>query len=159
MIPDQIDLAALSAQLNEQGVAIHGRGSDNISWRNDLASAIDAAESTGRGSFGLAVLDFTPAHTPDLRDIAQELHRAAGLDTVIVRAPSSGATVSSVYSRHDIERAQDEFLATANYTTAVREYPEHLADAPIPWIPLSLTALTACLFTLASTYLRSRRES
>ncbi|KQB85569.1 DUF6676 family protein [Corynebacterium oculi] len=159
MIPDNIDLDAMRTQIADRGVAIHGKGSTDTAYRDKLAAAIDAAEATGQGSFGIAVLDFTPTHTADLRDIAQEIHQGTELDTVIVRAPGSGATVSSVYSRDDIERAQDDFLSTTNYATAVREYPEHLSAAPIPWFPLSLTALIVCLFTLASTALKVKRES
>ncbi|WPF67214.1 MULTISPECIES: DUF6676 family protein [unclassified Corynebacterium] len=159
VIPEKIDFDTLRTQISDQGVAIHGKGSTDTTYRDKLIAAIDAAEESGQGSFGIAVLDFTPTHTADLRDLAQELHQGTDLDTVIVRAPGSGATVSSVYSRDDIERAQDDFLSTANYATAVREYPAHLSTAPIPWTPLSLTALVVCLFTLAATYLKVKREN
>lgn len=159
MIPEKVDLDTLRAQISDQGVAIHGKGSTDAAYRHSLEEAIDAADSAGKGSFGIAILDFTPAHTADLRDLAYELHQGTGLDTVIVRAPGSGATVSSAYSRNEIERAQDTFLSTASYATAIREYPEHLSATPIPWTPLSLTALTVCLFCIITTHLGVKRQN
>lgn len=146
MVPAGInlaDLAGLEEQLGERGVATTGHVSPE--WRDAMARAVDDAERAGEGTFGVAILHFMPAHAADLRDVAQELHEATGIETVLVRAPQSGAAVSSRYPRNDLERAQDAFLGTRDYVTAVREFPEHLDDAPIPWTPVGLSVVLLCV--------------
>ncbi|KQB85775.1 DUF6676 family protein [Corynebacterium lowii] len=157
MIPDRLDLTALSAELSKDGVAVKS-GTTDAQYR-DLVAAIDAAEATGKGTFGVAILDFTPKDTSDLRDVAQELHDSTEIDTILVRSPQSGAVVSSIYPRNDLERAQQDFLTTSNYATAIREYPQHLDSSSIPWVPTSLSLLLLCIVLPLSGYARVKREN
>ena len=76
----------------------------------------------GRGSFGFVALDETPAQTADLRDIAQELLDTTNINTIIVRAPGSGAIVSDQYSRKTVELAQWDLLGNPDYVSAVDNY-------------------------------------
>lgn len=111
MIPADVDLEDLGAQLLEDQVAINF---SDATLHDELLSALEYAQHPT----GMVVLEHTPVVTADLRDIAGQLQRDTSLDTVIVRAPDSGAIVSQVYSRAQIESAQWHFLDNPDYPAA-----------------------------------------
>ncbi|MDO4908508.1 MAG: hypothetical protein Q3962_01475 [Corynebacterium sp.] len=115
MIPANVDIDSLARQL-EQG---------SIAWQSSKSPQREDApyiESALHGTnIKLVVLDETPAQTADLRDIAQTLMEKTGSETVVVRAPGSGALVSTHYSRANLEYGQAAFLADGDYTHATQQ--------------------------------------
>ena len=110
MIPEQYNIDELAAQLNDDSVVLGAYGREHPGAEQDIATILANAENQGRGSFGFVALDETPAQTADLRDIAQELLDTTNINTIIVRAPGSGAIVSDQYSRKTVELAQWDLL-------------------------------------------------
>lgn len=117
MIPENINIDDLNAQLLIDGIALE---STNDPLHQDLEFALSYAEEKGMGDVGVVVIDHVPIHYADMRDIAQELALRAELDTVILRAPGSGAIVSTHYSRAEIEAAQGAFFSEPNYGLGMR---------------------------------------
>ncbi|AKE41248.1 1-deoxy-D-xylulose-5-phosphate synthase [Corynebacterium kutscheri] len=146
MIPSDIDLHELSKQINDDQIALE---SSNPKLHTELESAITYAQENGFGSVGIAILDSTPAKTADLRDIAQELLITSHLDTVIVRAPSSGAIVSTVHNRADIESAQWHFLANPNYAEATTVLVDHINAEPVPGAAINILTAISTIFAIA----------
>lgn len=117
MIPPDINVEDLHAQLQADGIALE---SSNDLLHQDLEFALSYAEEKGMHDVGVVIIDRVPAHYADMRDIAQELALRAELDTVILKAPGTGAIVSTDYSRAEIEAIQGAFFAEPNYGLGMR---------------------------------------
>lgn len=97
MVPESVDIPALSADLAEDGVAVNSQFIDG-DYEQLLIDAVHGHD------VGVAVVDVQPRLLPDLRDMAEDLHRESGVDTVLVNAPYEGvAIVSGSLSRAEIE--------------------------------------------------------
>ncbi|MFP7365742.1 DUF6676 family protein [Corynebacterium callunae] len=133
MIPEDVNIAELAADLKKDAIAIGPQTTANYpQLQQDLAQVVDRAEGGDFGSVGLVYLDHTPAVTSDLRDIAQELLNSTDYETIVVRAPASGAVVSDVHSRAVLEIGQSDLLATNDFVAG--------ADALISDVTLSSVA-------------------
>ncbi len=146
MIPDGVDIDDLSRQLAEDSVAF---GSfvpveQVSSLEPGLIDAVSHAEQSGFGSLGVVVLEHTPPHTPDLRDVAQDLLLGTDVDTVIVRAPESGAIVSDVHPRGAIEAAQYPFLGNPDIVGGVFGFIDDVNGWSVNW-PLALVLIAVTL--------------
>lgn len=159
MIPADTDIADLSGQLADNRVAIGAVAEEYPTMEGELAEVMGQAEAEGFGATGIALLDHTPEQPADLRDIAQELLMAGELDTVIVRAPASGAIVSDIHSRAEIESAQWRFLGDSDYVAATRTLIDEINSAGISWGGVTALALLALLVVvvLAAVAARSTR--
>lgn len=138
VIPADVNMDDLKKQLAEDQVALESADSQ---LHRDLLTVIEDLSSSEFGSVGIAVLDETPQQTADLRDIAQMLLNESVVDSVIVRAPSSGAIVSNIYSRADIESAQWDFLANPNYPEATQILGEQMLNSSVDGNILGLAML------------------
>lgn len=152
VIPENIDIDALARELEDDAVAMgQGTGEQYPALETDLISVMEEAAEGEFGSLGHVVLDSTPAVTADLRDIAQELLDATSLDTVVVRAPGSGAVVSDVHSRASLEAAQHEMLQTFDYVEGasllIRDVTES-GIGSIDWGQLAIWGAVALLAVL-----------
>ncbi|RNE49170.1 DUF6676 family protein [Corynebacterium alimapuense] len=162
MIPAGVDIPNLAQQLQEDSVAFGNPDAVNMGagLEPGLVSAVTHAESIDVGPVGVVVLDFTPNITADLRDIAQELLMATDLDTIIVRAPGTGAIVSETHSRSAIESAQHAFLGNPNIEEGTFYFLDQLANAGANWFLMGLFALFAIALVIALTiwgFMASRR--
>ncbi|WBT07726.1 hypothetical protein PAB09_07185 [Corynebacterium sp. SCR221107] len=124
MVPESVDVAALVGELSDDQVAIDAAMNPDVAagMGSGLKEAIAYAQAQDFGSLGFVAFDADPGQHADVRDIAQVLLDDTGLDTVIVRAPGNGAIVSDLYSRAEIEAAQQEFFATADYPAATKAF-------------------------------------
>ncbi|MDO5511114.1 DUF6676 family protein [Corynebacterium sp.] len=149
MIPEGVDIDDLSLQLAEDSVAFDAVApAERIdSLEPGLIDAVTHAGDSGFGSLGVVVLTHTPAHTPDLRDVAQDLLLGTDLETVIVRAPGSGAMVSEVHSRGALESAQHPFLANPDVVGGVFGVIDDVNGWSTNW-PFALAAMVAALAVL-----------
>ena len=160
MIPEQYNIDELAAQLNDDSVVLGAYGREHPGAEQDIATILANAENQGRGSFGFVALDETPAQTADLRDIAQELLDTTNINTIIVRAPGSGAIVSDQYSRKTVELAQWDLLGNPDYVSAVDNYVASVSSDSTPWglvtVGLCLVIVAAVMCTFLSLTLRVR---
>lgn len=159
MIPTDVDLDDLARQLAEDGVAINRVGQDHPSMEGELQQVLERAGQSEFGSAGIVVLDAAPQRSADQRDIAQDLLNISELDTVIVRSPGSGAIVSDVHTRAEIESAQWHFLGNGDYVAATRNLIDDINAAGVNWIAITVTLLAVVLAAAAATAWSVRRTS
>lgn len=160
MIPAEVDIADLTRQLDEDSVAF---GPFMPAERVDvlepgLIDAVAHADSSGFGSLGVVVLDFDTAHAPDVRDVAQDLLLASDLETVIVRTPGSGAIVSEVHTRADIESAQYRFLGNPDIVGGVFGFIDDVNATSISWISVAAVIVLTVVAVAAFAAVNARRS-
>ena len=82
------------------------------------------------------------------------------INTIIVRAPGSGAIVSDQYSRKTVELAQWDLLGNPDYVSAVDNYVASVSSDSTPWglvtVGLCLVIVAAVVCTFLSLTLRVR---
>lgn len=163
MIPENIDLKQLASELGDDAVSMGERtGSQFPTLEHDLINAVSTAESSDFGSLGIVVLDDTPVVTSDLRDIAQELLMQSDLDSVIVRAPLSGAVVSDVHSRAALESGQHDMLGTTDYVLGTELLVQGVTDSwvtNIEWVQVLIWALVFLLAVVGVAAVSVRRKA
>lgn len=160
MIPADVDMDALAHQLSEDSVAFGPAVSDSRAAELEpgLIDAAAHAQATEFGSLGIVVLESAPAHAPDMRDVAQDLLFATDLDTVIVRAPFSGAVISDVHSRSDLESAQHPYLGDPEMVGATRRFIDDVNTSGVNWFWVAAVVLAAVLAVAAFTAFSARRR-
>ncbi|MCS5479507.1 hypothetical protein NYP18_07540 [Corynebacterium sp. YIM 101645] len=160
MIPADVDLDDLNRQLGEDAVAFgafvpEGKAAD---LEPGLLDAVAHARDTDFGALGLVILERTPPQTADMRDVAQELLMSTDLDTVIVRAPHSGAVVSDVHSRAGLEVAQYPFLGNPDVVGAAHRFVDDVNASAASWPSATALILLGVAGTAAFTALGARRR-
>lgn len=162
MIPENIDIAELAKELEDDAVAMGPlTGERYPTLESDLADVIGDAADGEFGSLGYVVLDSTPVVTADIRDIAQELLNETSLDTIVVRAPDSGAVVSNIHSRASLESAQYEMLGTFDYVEGASLLVRDVTGSglsSIDWGQISLVLVVALLIVLIISAFFVRRK-
>lgn len=162
MISAGVDIPDLAQQIGEDSVAYGGDGGEGFTRDVEpgLVDAVAHAESGDFGSVGFVILDRTPQQTADLRDIAQDVLLATDVDTVVVRAPGSGAIVSDVHSRSAIESAQYSFLGDPDVVGAAHRFIDEVAGAGINWalVAAALVLIIAAVVALTIWGVRSVRH-
>lgn len=153
MTVENIDVNSLRDQINVDAVAIGKVGQDYPGLEQELIDVSRHGVETGFGRTAFVILDHTPAGVATTRDVAQELLNTTDFDTVIVRAPISGAIVSRDYSRAAIESAQYEFLGDPNIAPAARTFIDTLNHQTYPWAIINVViALVVAVAVLVSVY-------
>lgn len=154
MIPENINIAELAAELEEDLVAMGAAtGEQYPTLEPDLIGVATGAGEGDFGSLGVVVLDETPAMSSDLRDIAQDLLDSTSLDTIVVRAPASGAVVSDVHSRAALEAGQHELLGTVDFVAGTESLVRSVTESgvsSIDWLQVSLIAGAVILVLLVA---------
>lgn len=158
MIPHDVDMESLARQLSEDGVAIGAVGEEYPRMEGELHQVLEEASASGFGSTGMVLLDSTPEQAADQRDIAQDLLNAGELDTVIVRSPGSGAIVSDVHSRAEIESAQAHFLNNPDIVAATRSLVDHISAADVNWAGVTALLLAVVIIAAVLTWLSVRNK-
>ena len=158
MIPPEIDMADLEGQLAADGIAFGAENPVNGPVEAAMRDALDAASSAGQGHTGLVVLEHTPAHVPDLRDVAQDLLLAGDFDTVIVRTPQVALAVSDTLDRASIDAGQRAMVAESDYPQGVIAFVEAADSFHVPWIPLALAAAIVFGVVIGATVWAVRRR-
>ncbi|AGF72504.1 DUF6676 family protein [Corynebacterium halotolerans] len=148
MIPADIDIDDLTRQLEEDSVAV---GENHGGLEPALLDAVAYAEANDFGPLGVVVLDRTPPQTADLRDVAQDLQLATDLGTVLVRTPSSGAVVSEVHTRAELESAQHPFLGNPDIPAATHQFIDQVNAAGINWTLVTVLVLVVVVAVAAAT--------
>ena len=148
-------LDSLAAQLRQDGIALGDVAGPQDQLRADLARAL--AEAPGEA--GVVVLDATPLHGAQLRDLAQDLQIETGLDTVLIRTPHLAIGVSEDYTRAQIEHAQRAMVAEPDYGTGVAQFFATAESFALPWGTVGLVVAVVVALIIATSVLASRRSS
>lgn len=162
MIPEHINIEELAQDLEDDFVAMGSvTGEQYPTMEPDLIRIAEGAGHGEFGSLGVVVLDSAPPVTADLRDVAQELLQSTAVDTVVVRAPGSGAVVSDVHSRATLESAQHGMLGTHDYITGTELLIRDVTESGlgnIDWVPVTIFGVIALLAALlvAAVFVRKR---
>lgn len=156
MIPEDVSINALTDELNADGVYIGSLADEYPEMESKLIEVTQKAKEQGIGDMRIAILDQTPAHTADLRDIAQELLNHTGADLVLVRNPMSGAVVSDDVSRATLEAAQYHFLADPDYVRASNFFVDYVSSTSVPWGLVSIAVLIAIVVVAVGTWFFAR---
>lgn len=138
MIPKEVDLANLSGQLRQDGVAF-----SNPHIANDLEIQEEIIKSL-HPDHGIAVVDSFSASAADARDIAQDLQLATGLDTVIVQTPTHVSAVSDSLTRANIEAAERAIPRGIDQTSVLEQFYSGTDHFAVHWM-----AIIALILALA----------
>ncbi|ART21323.1 hypothetical protein CBE89_07345 [Corynebacterium striatum] len=138
MIPKEVDLANLSGQLRQDGVAF-----SNPRIANDLEIQEEIIKSL-HPDHGIAVVDSFSASAADARDIAQDLQLATGLDTVIVQTPTHVSAVSDSLTRANIEAAERAIPRGLDQTSVLEQFYSGTDHFAVHWM-----AIIALILALA----------
>ena len=82
--PNAPDFDGLAAQLNDDNVAFGTANPVNDALQTDLLGALDELEAGEIGPTGVVVLETTGQRPGELRDLAQDLQHATGLDLSLI---------------------------------------------------------------------------
>jgi len=156
VIPEDVNINALTDELNADGVYIGSLADEYPEMESKLIEVTQKAKEQGIGDMHIAILDQTPAHTADLRDIAQELLNHTGADLVLVRNPMSGAVVSDDVSRATLEAAQYHFLADPDYVRASNFFVDYVSSTSVPWGLVSIAVLITIVVVAVGTWFFAR---
>lgn len=129
MVPENVDIADLSAQLAEDGV---GLTEANPVLHGEMTSAISYAESIGVRDTGIVVLSDALRQPADHRDIAQALLDGSDLSLVIVQSPGGGAAVAHQFSRAELEAAEASLFSGVDLNAGLRLFFDDLATQAAP---------------------------
>lgn len=147
MIPSDIDIVSMRDQINADGVAIGQLGIEHPTLEPELQNVAQYGLDTNFGRTAFVILDHTPPEAGATRDVAQELLNTTDFDTIIVRAPGSGAVVSHDFSRAALEAAQYDFLSNPEIAPAARQFIDTLNGPVFPWMWINI--VIAALLGLA----------
>lgn len=145
--PSDVNVGALADQLTGARVAFGTNAPANAQLGEALDRAIGEEGPRGLGEVHMVVLEQTPPHVPQLRDIAQDVALQSGADTVVVRTPHAAVGVSDMLTRAQIERGQRAMVAEPDYADGVHAFAQAATGFTIPWgaaLALGLTLL-ACI--------------
>lgn len=160
MIPENVNIAELATELEEDSVAMGPlTGEQYPTLEPDLIEVVEGAGDFG--SLGVVVLDETPAATSDLRDIAQELLNVSAVDTVVVRSPTSGAVVSDVHSRAALEMGQHEMLGTVDFVAGTESLIRTVTGSGVAtadWAQISAILAAAVVLVMVLSAVAVRRK-
>ena len=152
MVPAGVDVADLASQLKEDGVAY-----TSPALSQDAQLNAEVAQGLRDGD-GVAVVDVMADRAPDVRDIAQELQDATGLNTVIVQTPRHVSSVSDTYSRAGIESVQAQIAPGVNQVDLLSEYYRGLDQISLPvGAVVGAVAVIAIIVLVSSFLVASRR--
>ena len=154
MVPAGVDISDLANQLKDDGVAYTA-----TALSHDATLNADVSKGLRDGD-GVAVVDVIDVRAPDVRDIAQELQDATGLNTVIVQTPQHVSSVSDTYSRADIESVQAQLPPGLDQVDLLTKYYGGLDQISFPVATVvGAVAVIAVLVLVSSFMVASRRKS
>lgn len=150
---------SLVGQLNDDGIAFETFNDESDRLELSLTATLaDTFESTG-ANVGLVFLDSTPAHIPNLRDLAQDLHLATGIETIYIRTPDVAIATSEKFHRSALEAGQLAAVQTHDYQDGVARFLQEASTQQLSW-PLAPLAIVAVLIlACGATIIQSIRQA
>ncbi|RPA19718.1 DUF6676 family protein [Gordonia sp. OPL2] len=148
VIPEDIDMDALLAEIREDGVAAPA---DQVPGLRDVVAH---AKSEGY-DVSFVVLPTAQPKFTYYRDIATELQTEVG-GTVIVLGPNSVGSSSPYFSRVQQEEATDNLTLT-DPPLAARQMWDQMSGPSMNWTAITLVLIVVVIIGAAVARLRSRR--
>lgn len=150
---------SLVGQLNSDGIAFETVNDGTGRLEQSLFRTLeDAHEGTGH-NVGLVFLDSTPPHVPNLRDLAQDLHLATGIETIYIRTPDVAIAASEKFHRSALEAGQLAAVQANDCQDGVARFLQEVSTQQLSW-PLTPLAIAAVLIlACAATVAQSVRQA
>lgn len=143
---------SLAEQLRDSGAAFSREGEGAAQTREALEHLLDDAT-------GIVILDHTPEHVPQLRDLAQDLANETGLDTVIVRTPHVAIGVSDTLTRAEVEEGQRAMAAQPDPVAGLTEFYAASQSLNVPWGMFTVGVVVVAAIIILATVWSSRASS
>lgn len=152
MTNSHADFGSLAEQLRATGVAFESE--------NNVTPQIRASiERVRANDTGMVVLDSTPQHVPELRDLAQDLARDTGLNTVVVRTPHVAIGVSDSMTRAEVEEGQRAMVAQLDPAVGLQDFYAAADGFHVPWALVAALIFVTSALIAASTWWSTGRSS
>lgn len=145
------NFATLARQLRESGAAFEHEGEETAQVREALGQVLDDAT-------GIVLLDHTPEHVPQLRDVAQDLANETGLDTVIVRTPHVAIGVSDALTRAEVEEGQRAMVAQPDPVAGLADFYAASGAFTVPWGAFAAAVAIAVTLAVSTTVALTRQS-
>lgn len=155
--PADVDTASLAGQLERTPVAFGTSNPVNAELGPALERALATADTSAFDPVAVVVLEHTPPHIPDLRDIAQDIAIESGYDTVLVRTPSAAVGVSDSLTRAQIEQGQRAMVAQPDYVAGVQDFVATANDFAVPWAAVMVCVVLGAAAVVAAVAMQTRR--
>ena len=101
---------------------------------------------------GVVVLEHTPPHIPNVRDLAQDLANETGIDTVIVRTPDVAIAVSSSLTRAQVEQGERARVAQPDYGDGLRAFLSTSTQTQPAWLPIFLAIVVVTTVVIVASW-------
>ncbi|AZG44348.1 Rv1476 family membrane protein [Gordonia insulae] len=150
IIPEDVDMSAILADIQEDGVAAPADQVDG------LRQVVAHAKSEGY-DVSFVVLPTAQPKFTYYRDIATELQSEVG-GTVIVLGPNSVGSSSPYFSRVQQEEATDNLTLT-NPPLAARQMWDQMSGPSLNWTAISLVLIVVVVVGAVIARLRSTRRA
>lgn len=157
--PEDVDVEGLATELQQNGVAFGTDNPANAQLEQALTGALQEVGVEADGPMGVVVLEHTPEHLADLRDIAQDIANTSGYDTVIVRTPHAALGVSDTLTRAQIERGQVAMVAQPDYPEGLRAFVSAAEGFAVNWVLVSTVAATILAMVVIASFRHGGRSS
>ncbi|SER49022.1 Rv1476 family membrane protein [Corynebacterium cystitidis] len=154
---DNIFVESLAQQLRHDGVAFSSNNPANWILEESLLEVGQTVTHEGFPQVGVVVLEGHDLHGAQLRDLAQDLNLATGIDTIIVRAPHATAAVSDSFTRSELEAGQLAMESQVDYAAGLLEFSGVVQNFSIPWIPLFSAIIALLVAAVIFTVLLDKR--
>ena len=158
MIPADVDMTDLHAQIADDGIAFGTDNPVNEPLEKAMRDALAQAPSGEMDPTALVVLENTPPHIPDLRDVAQDLLLESDYETVIVRTPHIALAVSDSLDRAAIDKGQRAMVAEPDYPQGVIAFAEAVDTFSIQWAVVAAVLLIGIAAVAGATFWATRRH-
>lgn len=143
-----IDVSSLANQLQADNVALENA---DPQLEEHVARALPE-------DHGLVILEHTPQHIPDVRDLAQDLAIETGIDTIIVRTPNVAIAVSDSLTRAQVEQGERAMVAQPDYGDGIRAFLSASAQTQPVWPLIAAAICVAAAFVIAASWRASARQ-
>lgn len=137
-----IDVSSLIHQLREDNIALEVA---NEGLEKHIADALPE-------NHGVVVLEHTPPHIPNVRDLAQDLANETGIDTVIVRTPDVAIAVSNSLTRAQVEQGERAMVAQPDYGDGLRAFLSTSTQTQPAWLPIFLAIVVVTTVVIVASW-------
>ncbi|BBX61070.1 hypothetical protein MSAS_02440 [Mycobacterium saskatchewanense] len=153
-IPQDVDLAAIKAQVAAEGVSAPAAAMPG------LLDVVNQAHAHGI-NLKIVLLDHNPPNDTPLRDISTVVGADYHDATVLTLSPSYVGTYSTQFPRVTLEAGED-IAKTGNPVVSAQHFVNELESPEFPWTGLTIFLLVAVLAAAVGTrvlQLRARRSA
>ncbi|QPK82381.1 hypothetical protein G7Y29_05565 [Corynebacterium qintianiae] len=159
MIPADVDMDSLHAQLLDDGIAFGTDNPVNSPLEEALRSSLGQTETAPVDPVGVVILETTPTQVADLRDIAQDLAMSTPYETVIVRTPHAASAVSDHLNRHQIETAQRAMAGEPDYPAGLELFLDTAQSTSWNWGLVGIATVVLLMLVAAVSATQARKMS